>query len=331
MMIHLNPPFNSPSYSTMIHLNRRFNSPSSPSTYNLYKTKCPQPMDPLGAFFCRHDNPEYSREAMLSPLCLAAAQGKHEIVRFLHQFVKSDEQRDLDDALFLANRQGYPETAALLLGYAADPTREFSQNGIHGAAWRGLNEHIKQYVNNYQANPDVTDESSATPVIYAIFGIQDESGAWETIECLFELGASPLARFGSKRLSYAEIALEEGKEYLAQKLEELCLSPTILNSSRESTCAPGEDDDQPHNKRLREDPELDEEASMSVESICMPGGDHYQPDNKQPQEISEPEGGVSLSRESSCTVGREDNVQPNNKRQREESEVEGGAKRARGA
>lgn len=84
---------------------------------------------------------------------------------------------------------------------------------------------------------------------------------------LLSVSLSPLARFGSKRLSYAEIALEEGKECLVQRLEELCLSPTILNSSRESTCAPGEDNDQPYNKRLQEDPEVDEEAIVIVDEV----------------------------------------------------------------
>jgi ankyrin repeat protein len=195
---------------------------------------------------------------MLSPLCLAAATDEIEVIRFLHRFREMDAQRDLDLALFLANRQGHTATGALLLKYKANPAQESSPNGMHGAAWRGLNKQIYDYVLHHGARPNVTDGSSATPVIYAILGVQDEQGAWETIECLFKLGASPWASFGTENLSYADIAQKEGKKDLAQKLEEACPSPTILNSSRESSCTVGGDNVvQPDNKRPREDSEVD--------------------------------------------------------------------------
>ncbi|EXK75772.1 hypothetical protein FOQG_19462 [Fusarium oxysporum f. sp. raphani 54005] len=241
-----------------------FSFSDSSSTYRLRKIHCQEPMDPLRAFLSRHDDPEYSRSIMLSPLLLAAGKGENEVIRFLHQYYETTARRESDHALFLTNRQGHTTTAAVLLEYNANPAKEFSQNGMHGAAWKGLNEQIKEYVNKHKAQADVRDGSSATPVIYAILGVQDERDAWETIKCLFELGASPLLRFGSDELSYAEIAQQEGKRYLAQKLGELCRSPTILNSSRESTCTPGGDNDvQPANKRPREDPEVDEGAKRA--------------------------------------------------------------------
>ncbi|EGU72351.1 hypothetical protein FOXB_17140 [Fusarium oxysporum f. sp. conglutinans Fo5176] len=136
--------------------------------------------------------------------------------------------------------------------------------------------------------------------IYNLYQVEEH--AWATIQILLANGASACTKFGSKGLSYEEIAQEKEKKYLARKFKELgpCPSPTILNSSREPSCIPGECNDvQLDNEQLRDDPEVD--------------------------------GGARLSRESSCTVGRDDDIQPNNKRPREDPEVDGGAKRARGA
>ncbi|RKK69805.1 hypothetical protein BFJ69_g12382 [Fusarium oxysporum] len=313
---------------------RSFNLPSRRSVYLPSRLMSGHPFDPLGAFLSRQYSPEYSRLAILSPLCHAAVRNELEVIRFLHRFYLEDGERDIDLALFLANREGHEKMASLLLEFHANPARANSANGLHGAAWRGLNRNIEAYIETYGANPDITDGSSATPVIYAILGRQDEVCAWETIESLINYGASPWTRFGREKLSYAEIALKEGKEYLAQRFKEweASPSPTILNSSREPSCMIGrEDDGQPNNEQPREDPEVDGGASMSGESSCMPGGDNDQPDNKRPQEGSEADGGATLSRESSCTVGREDDVQPNNKRPREDPEVDGGDKRARRA
>ncbi|KAI7766368.1 hypothetical protein LZL87_013142 [Fusarium oxysporum] len=229
-----------------------------PSTYLSLEVNCLEPLDPLSVFLSKHDDLEYSRQTMLSPLSLAALENQTDVVHFLKRFQEVDAQKDLDLALFLANRQGHREMAILLKSLKANPARESSPNGLHGAAWRGLNKQIYDYILKDGASPDVTDGSSATPVIYAILGPQDEQGAWKTIKLLFQLEASPLARFGSQDLSYAEIARKEGKKHLAQKLEEACPSPTILNSSRESSCTPrGDKDVQPDNKRPREDSEVD--------------------------------------------------------------------------
>ncbi|SPJ78504.1 uncharacterized protein FTOL_06893 [Fusarium torulosum] len=274
------------------------NSSECHSVFLLHRVEDPQPFDPLGALLSQQDNPRYSRQAMFSPLCLAAIRNAPETIRDMHSRYQGYIQRELDLALFLANRQGHERAASMLIRYHANPGRESSANGLHGAAWAGLNHDIQRYINLSRANPDVTDGSSATPIIYAILGTQVEERAWETIEYLLAYGASPCARFGSEELSYAEIAQKEGKEHLARKFKEweACPSPTILNSSRESS--------------------------------CMSEGDNDQPDNNRPQEGPEADRGASLSRESHCTV---DDVQPNNKRPREDSEVNGGAKRARGA
>ncbi|KAF4448256.1 hypothetical protein F53441_8289 [Fusarium austroafricanum] len=279
-----------------------FGFPTRIITYAPRGIFSPNSFDPLRASLSQNYSQEYSRQAMLSPLCLAASRGLTEIVRFLERFDYMDKQRDLDLALSLANRSGHIKTAALLLDKKANPGRKASANGLHGAAWRGLDRQICDYVKYFDADPDVFDGSSATPVIYAILGTQDEQAAWETIECLSNLGARSCTRFGSQNLSYSDIARREGKKFLARKLEEweTAPSPTVLNSSRESSCMPGEDND-------------------------------VQPDNEQPREVPEATGGTDSSRESSCTVGEGDDVQPDNKRPREDSEVDGGAKRARGA
>ncbi|WJG34854.1 uncharacterized protein FOBCDRAFT_127330, partial [Fusarium oxysporum Fo47] len=183
---------------------------------------------PLGAFTSVNDDlvysPLYETRTMLSPLCYAALQGLDEAIRFLFLFRKEDEQRDLDFALFLANRSGHLKTADLLLSYGANPGQESFSNGLHGAAWRGLKSVIYHYINNLHANPDINDASFTTPVTYAMLNKQDEQDAWDTIECLFGLGANPLARFGNRGWTCADLAWEMGKKDLAQRLEDFAKS-----------------------------------------------------------------------------------------------------------
>ncbi|KAF5986479.1 hypothetical protein FCOIX_1538 [Fusarium coicis] len=270
-----------------------FNFPIRDSVYGPFPVGSPYPFDPLRALLSPQNRPKGSPQGMLSPVCLASFQ-------------------NYDLALFLANREGHQEPASLLLEYHADPGRENAANGLHGAAWRGLDDNIKVYINTHKAKPDVTDGSSATPIIYAILGVQPEASAWKTIESLISYGASLLTRFGSKQLSYAEIALMAEKEYLARKFKELeaSPSPTILNSSRGPSYT-------------QEGSESDGGVSLSRESSCTVGRDDI--DEQDP----EVDGGAGLSRESSCIVRRYDDIQPHNKRPREDSEANGGAKRAR--
>ncbi|KAF4485561.1 hypothetical protein FAGAP_11591 [Fusarium agapanthi] len=312
---------------------RSFNFPTRSSVYSPYPVETVYPFDPLTALLSPQHRPQHRPkeppQAMLSPTCLAAVRNVPEVIRFMHRFYQKDMAREYDLALFLANRQGHQGTASLLLDLHANPGRENAANGLHGAAWRGLGGNIKVYINTYGAKPDVTDGSSATPIIYAILGIQLEPRAWQTIKCLMSYGARQWTRFGSKELSYAEIALMAGKEYLAQKFKELesSPSPTILNSSREPSHEPGEGNDQPNDKQPQEGSEADGGVSLSRERSCTVGRDDV--DNEELRDDPEADGGASLSRERSCTVGRDDDIQPKNKRPREDSEASGGAKRAR--
>ncbi|CAF3557131.1 unnamed protein product [Fusarium graminearum] len=317
---------------------RSFNLPSRPSAYLPYGVEDDQPFDPLGALHSRQHSPEnpreYSRQAMLSPFCLATIRNELKFVHFMHQFYQADVREDLGLALFLANREGYEEMASLLLNYGANPGQKASANGLHGAAWRGLESNIFEYVNTCGASPDVTDGSSATPIIYAILGTQDEERAWSTINCLFVLGANPCARFGSEELSYADIAQKGRKGYLARRLKECeaCPSPTILNPSRESSPAVERLDDikTNDNKRLREGSEANEADGLSPESNCtITVWYDMQGEYPRLQEGPESDGVAIFNHESSCMLAEDNDVQPSKKRPRQDPEVIKRAKRVR--
>ncbi|QGI87161.1 unnamed protein product [Fusarium fujikuroi] len=240
-----------------------FNFPTRHSVYVPFPVGSPYPFDPLRALLSPQNRPKDSPQGMLSPVCLASFQNAPKVIRFMRQFYIPNRQEDYDLALFLANREGHQEPASLLLEYHADPGRKNAANGLHGAAWRGLNGNMKKYINDYGANPDVTDGSSATPIIYAILGVQSEARAWKTIESLISYGASQQTRFGRASLS------------------------------RESSCTVGRDD-----VDNEQDPEVDGGAGVSRESSCTVGRyDDIQPNNKRPREDSEANGGAKRARE----------------------------------
>ncbi|KAH7230104.1 uncharacterized protein BKA55DRAFT_526476 [Fusarium redolens] len=310
-----------------------FGFPACSITYVHFGNISPKSYDPLRASLSQNYTEEFTCTAMLSPLCLAASKGLTEVVRFLERFDSTDKHRDLNLALFLANRSGHLETSALLLEKKANPLQAFSANGLHGAAWRGLYEHIRTYTRDGYVDPDILDGSSATPVIYAILGIQDEQGAWETINYLFNLGARPWRRFGIQQLSYSQIARRERRMFLARKLEEweTRLSPTILNSSRESSCMPGEDDDiQPDNEQPHEVLEAEGAPNAIGEARPTGGEDNsVPPDNEGPREDSGTDRGAGTSRNPSCPAGVGTDGHIDNKRPREDSEAARETKRAR--
>jgi hypothetical protein len=55
-----------------------------------------------------------------------------------------------------------------LLDYGTNPGRNFSLNGMHAAARRGLQHEISKFVKDYKAGPNIRDIFSATPILYAI-------------------------------------------------------------------------------------------------------------------------------------------------------------------
>jgi hypothetical protein len=151
-------------------------------------------------------------------------------------------QNELDRALFFANYQGHLRPINMLLHYEANPRRDLLSNGLHGAASRGLKQEICYYIRVLNVPVDVLDGSFATPVMYAMK--LNSTYNWETIECLFSLGAVPTVEWGEPCWTYAEYALAMGKKDLAWRLEAAAAvfdSSTVRNSSRASSCTVMED------------------------------------------------------------------------------------------
>lgn len=187
--------------------------------------------------------PRDGTRLMMPPLPCAALQGLNTVIYSLFGLLKQKDQlqgnelqNNLDDALFLALFSGYRKTADLLLDLGANPGRELSSNGLHGAASRGLKKEIHRYIKEFGAKVDVADKDFATPVMYAMQ--LDEPRDWDTIEYLFKLGAEPLGevKIGEGSWTYAQYAWAMGKEDLAKRLEGAAdASPTCYALSRESS------------------------------------------------------------------------------------------------
>ncbi|KAG7403352.1 putative ankyrin repeat protein [Fusarium oxysporum f. sp. rapae] len=128
-----------------------------------------------------------------------------------------------ENTLFLADFFGQEDASDLLLEYKPDPGRKHSSNGLHGAAGRGLEEEILEYIWFSGADPDVLDEFGATPIMYAMQ--LSASHDWKTIELLIEEGADPCYRICIDGVSwpYPDIAKAMGKPDLAKLLEEAIL------------------------------------------------------------------------------------------------------------
>ncbi|KAF9766797.1 hypothetical protein IL306_000735 [Fusarium sp. DS 682] len=218
-------------------------------------------MYPRDAFTSFHNDLLYfplgTTRLWISPLCYAALEGSDMVIHSLVFASKNNQQQlqdELDRALFFANYQGHLRTINMLLHYGANPGRDLLSNGLHGAASRGLKHEICHYVSVLKVPVDVPDESFATPVMYAMK--LNSPYDWDTIECLFSLGAVPTVECGEPCWTYAEYALAMGKKDLARRLEAAAVayeaalyeaaaaeldSPTVRNSSRASSCTVMED------------------------------------------------------------------------------------------
>ncbi|KAH7163693.1 hypothetical protein DER46DRAFT_660827 [Fusarium sp. MPI-SDFR-AT-0072] len=181
------------------------------------------------------------------------------VIRLLAAISEKPELQDeLDRALFFAIRHGHRPTVDALLGLGANPGREMISNGLHSAASRGWKDEMCYYVKEYNVPVDVPDESFMTPVMYVIAVVPPPYDS-DAINCLFELGADATAEVGDYGWTHAEYALAIGKKDLSRRLaavakRDLALrleaaaaaypgSPTILNSSRESSCTVGRDNE----------------------------------------------------------------------------------------
>ncbi|GKU23042.1 unnamed protein product [Fusarium langsethiae] len=199
-------------------------------------------LDPFTTFYKTSDNelsyfPSSVTQLDISPLCCAALQGIDEVVSLLLCLSDRHEplQDDLDFALFLALSFRHRKTADLLLTHGSNPARDRISNGLHGAAYGGLEDEISLFVIEYGVDVNVEDKNGATAVMYAM-GLEHPRD-WEIIKHLFSLGADQHARVGEGIWTYAQYARAMGKGYLAERLAETEVSsPTQYALSRESSC-----------------------------------------------------------------------------------------------
>ncbi|KAG5795300.1 hypothetical protein H9Q69_005660 [Fusarium xylarioides] len=138
-------------------------------------------------------------------------------------------RKELDKALFFALCAENRRMAHILLkDYEADPGRKHSSCGLHGAARRGFHDEIQLYIQEHDACPDTKDETSLTPVMYAM--MLEAPRDWETICLLFNLGADPMILI--EGWTYAQWAIEMRKPDLAPRLDEAarraCRDKTFL-------------------------------------------------------------------------------------------------------
>ncbi|KAL6409061.1 Ankyrin repeat, PH and SEC7 domain containing protein secG [Ilyonectria robusta] len=163
--------------------------------------------------------PQTNTRLFVTPLHLAAAYGREEVVTLLLNFSDVDKQPENGGvtALFLALYCGHLGIAKLLLERGAHPNGPCSFNGLHAAARRGLRKEIIKFVQDFEAEVDVEDMDGATPVVYALQLAEKE--ALETISLLFDLGAKKDAVVGDGCWSYVDLARSMGKEELAIWLE----------------------------------------------------------------------------------------------------------------
>ncbi|KLO99136.1 uncharacterized protein FFB20_12751 [Fusarium fujikuroi] len=155
----------------------------------------------------------------VSQLCYAAVQNDRDTVESLIQLSDMGDWRfrkELDKSLFFALCAGHRRMAQILLEYEADPGHNHSSCGLHGAARQGYHDEIKLYIQRHGVCPNVKDETSVTPIIYAM--MLEAPRDWETIRFLFELRADPKILVSG--WTYAQWAIEMGKPYLAQRLDE---------------------------------------------------------------------------------------------------------------
>ncbi|KAF4496653.1 hypothetical protein FAGAP_7195 [Fusarium agapanthi] len=156
----------------------------------------------------------------VSLLCYAAFQKQYDIIQSLTQVCDMGDWRfrkELDKALFFALCAEDRRMAHILLkDYEADPGRKHSSCGLHGAARRGFHDEIQLYIQKHEACPDTKDETSLTPVMYAM--MLEAPRDWETIWFLFELGAKANILIGG--WTYAQWAIQMEKYDLVPRPEE---------------------------------------------------------------------------------------------------------------
>ncbi|RSL77536.1 hypothetical protein CDV31_017321 [Fusarium ambrosium] len=163
--------------------------------------------------------PRKTHNADIPPPNLAAAYWKEDIVAILIN-VSDLNKKDQDvTALSLAVYCGHRRLARMLLENGARPNCSPNTSSLHAAGRQGFKEEMEQFVKGSKVDPDIEDKDGATPIMYALQ--QPEKEAWETIGFLFYLGAARDLVVGDGLWTYAELARGMGKDWLADKLEEV--------------------------------------------------------------------------------------------------------------
>ncbi|KAM5349334.1 hypothetical protein ACJ41O_005839 [Fusarium nematophilum] len=165
--------------------------------------------------------PQDGTRLSITPLHLAAASGKEDVLTLLLNAsnVNSQPQGHGITALSLALYCGHLHLALVLLEHGAHPDRSCLVSSLHAAARRGFREEIVQLVQEFELDPDIEDKDGATPIVYALQLPEEE--AWETTCLLFYLGARTDLEFGDGVRTYSDLARAMGKDWQANKLEEV--------------------------------------------------------------------------------------------------------------
>ncbi|KAH7123437.1 ankyrin repeat-containing domain protein [Dactylonectria estremocensis] len=177
---------------------------------------------PFSTFFlddferCYHGYPWYlpktKNQFSVTPLILAAIEGRNDVMSVLLHFSDINEQpKDSGvTALFMALLFGHAKTATMLLDRGAQ-LRACGRSALHAAARSGLDDIMTRLVREFDVQPDVEDVDGATPILYSLQLPKEKAEA--TIMRLRQLGAS-----GDLDLvddwTFKDIARAMGKESL---------------------------------------------------------------------------------------------------------------------
>ena len=173
---------------------------------------------PFGIF--PFDDEQEITHLSADPIHLAAAEGQEQLASICINVSDLNKKNQDVTALSLALYRGHLRLAQMLLRNGARPDCSPKINSLHAAARQGYREEMEHFVKDYKVDPDIQDKDGATPVVYAL--LQPEKAAWKTICFLFYLGATKDLVVGDGRWTYAELARSLGKDWLANKLEEVC-------------------------------------------------------------------------------------------------------------
>ncbi|KAH6973331.1 ankyrin repeat-containing domain protein, partial [Ilyonectria destructans] len=156
------------------------------------------------------------RKLSVTPLILAAAEGRDAVVCVLLGFSDINQQSDSGiTALFMALYYGQVDTAKMLLRQGAN-VEACGFNALHAAARSGSCDMITHLVEDCQVDVNVEDCDGATALFYALQQPEDE--ALETILHMQRLGLLKDAKLDCC-WTFEEIARAMGKQSLTSVFE----------------------------------------------------------------------------------------------------------------